>query len=196
MERKMTIARGLTRLKTIKAQMENITKEILLHGSWSSKEKHPYGESSFNNSKNDIQKNHQQAKEKVNSLFQQFNDLLGEYVKIKTAIDRANLSTKVEIHGKLMSLQEAMILRRDIDPYVSQLISANRTSVLNAERKVNSYNQSFTNVSDDVKEAVFASVVYLVDQKEIDKLNEFRVEFLTEIDGVLNEINAVTEIEV
>lgn len=191
-ERKMTIARGLTRLKTIKAQLEGISGNIKAYGAWVDKQKHPLGDTSHN----DIKRNHSQAKEKVQSLYQQFNDLMAEHIKIKKAIDRANMKTNIEVAGKVMTLHEALLYEREVAGFISQLTTAYKQSVVTAELKVKQFNSQFSGVQDDsAKAALLADVSYLVSRETIAELDKFTVEFLTEIDGIKNEVNALTEIE-
>lgn len=191
-ERKMTIARGLTRLKTIKAQLSSITQQIRSYGAWVDKTKHPLGDTTHN----DIKRNHAQAREKVESLYQQFHALKDEYIKIKTAIDKANMTTKVEVAGKVMTLHEALLYEREVADFIRSLTGAYQASVSTAELKVRQHNQSLNSVQDEAQKAILlADVSYLVSKENIEKLDAFTIEFLTEIDGLKNEVNAVTEIE-
>jgi len=194
-QRKMTIARGLTRLKTIKAQLSNIANQIGVYGAISSASRHPLGDQ-----KVPLNRNHNQAIEAVNSLYQQFDDLIKEFTKIKTAIDKANMSTYITVGGKTMTIQEALIYRRDIQPYVQALNSQYGRAVQKAENEVRSHNETINNKVKDLDEsaikALTAEVLYLVPRERMDGVNKFLVEFMTELDGTLNEVNAVTEIVV
>lgn len=191
-ERKMTIARGLTRLKTIKAQLNNISQQIGQYGAWVDKQKHPLGDTNHN----DIKKNHAQAREKVASLYQQFHDLKNEHIKIKLAIDKANMNTSIEVAGKIMTIHEALLYEREVASYISELTSAYKRSVSAAEQRVKLFNNQFNSVQEDnVKAALLADVSYLVSKDAIEELDKFTIEFLTEIDGIKNEVNALTEIE-
>lgn len=191
-ERKMTIARGLTRLKTIKAQLGNIAYQIGEGGAISNKSRHPMGEQ-----KASLDKNHKQAIEAINSLYQKFNDLTKEYIKIKLAIDKANMSTVISIGGKEMTIQEALIYRRDIQDYVQSLNSQYSRAVAKAQQDVDKHNRSLNTegMDETTLKAVLADVLYLVPRERINEVNEFLVEFMTELDGTLNEVNALTEID-
>jgi hypothetical protein len=192
-ERKLTIARGLTRLKTIKAQLENISTNIQQYGAWNDKTKHPLGDTTHN----DIKKNHAQAREKVASLYQQFNDLKAEYIKIKLAIDKANMVTDIEVAGKVMTIHEALIYEREIATFITRLTGAYKGSVASAELKVRQFNNQFANLQDEnIKASLLADISYLVSKDVIEELDKFAIEFLTEIDGIKNEVNALTEIQV
>ena len=192
-ERKMTIARGLTRLKTIKAQLESIANQIGAYAVISSKSRSPLGEQKVS-----LEKNHAQATEAVNSLYQQFHDLTNEYLKIKMAIDRANLSTVISVGGKEMTIQEALIYRRDIQQYVQSLNSQYGRAATVAQQAVDKHNSNVNTegMDDSTIKAVMAEVLYLVPRERINEVNKFLVEFMTELDGTLNEVNAITEIAV
>lgn len=191
-ERKMTIARGLTRLKTIKAQLGNIAYQIGEGGAISNKSRHPMGEQ-----KASLDKNHNQAIESINSLYQKFNDLTKEYIKIKLAIDKANMSTVISIGGKEMTIQEALIYRRDIQDYVQSLNAQYSRAVAKAQQDVDKHNRSLNTegMDETTLKAVLADVLYLVPRERINEVNKFLVEFMTELDGTLNEVNALTEID-
>lgn len=192
-ERKLTIARALTRLKTIKAQLIGINSNIQEYAAWSDKSKHPLGDTTHN----DLKKNHAQAREKIASLFQQATDLRSEYLKLKLAIDKANMETKIEIAGKVMTIHEALLYEREIAGFIASITQAYKRSVSEAQGKVNQYNYQFSNINDEgAKAALLADISYLVDKGEMDKLDKFTIEFLTEINGTKNEINALTEIHI
>ncbi len=192
-QRKMTIARGLTRLKTIKAQLNSIASQIGQSGAINNKVRHPLGET-----KVAIEKNQNQAIEAVNSLYQQFNDLTAEFLRIKLAIDKANLFTTINIGGKQMTIQEALIYRRDVHQYVQSLNNQYGRAVMTAQQAVDQYNRGLNTESMDEAtiRAVMADVLYLVPRERINEVNKFLVEFMTELDGTLNEVNAITEIVV
>lgn len=192
-ERKMTIARGLTRLKTIKAQLDNIADQIGEGGAICNKSRHPMGDQRVS-----LEKNHNQAIEEINSLYQKFNDLVKEYIKIKLAIDRANMTTVIRIGGKEMTIQEALIYRRDIAGYVHSLNSEYSRAVMKAQSQADNYNKNINTegMDETALKAVLADVLYLVPRERINEVNEFLVEFMTELDGTLNEVNAITEITV
>jgi hypothetical protein len=188
-ERKMTIKRGMTRLKTIKAQIENITEKIRDYGAINNKKMHPYGDM-----KVDLNKNHAQAKAEIESLFQQYNDLIQEYLKIKRAIARTNLSTMITVAGKTMTLVDAITYRDAVADFMTSMIQANNKAVAAAKYDVERYNTQFANIDENVRPQVIADVLYLVNQDQIKELDKFLIEFLTELDGELDSINAVTEL--
>lgn len=192
-KRTMTVARGLTRLKTIKAQLSHIADQIGRYGAISNKSR-----SSLGDQHADLPTNHKRAIEEINSLYQKFEDLKNEMVKIKLAIDKSNIVTEIVIADKVMTVQEALIYKRDVQAYVGGLTSQYGRSVSAAQLQADQHNRTINTKDMDpaTAAAVLAEVIYLVPKKKVDDLNKFQVEFLTELDGTLNESNALTQIEV
>jgi hypothetical protein len=192
-QRKMTIARALTRLKTIKAQLQKINNDIGNYGAISSKSRSPLGDP-----KASLDKNHNQAIEHIRSLYQQFEDLTKEYIKIKTAIDKANMQTIITVANKTMTIQEALVYRRDISKFVQELLGKYGQAVNRATDEVYRHNASIK--TDGMDEAavkvVLSEVLYLVPKEKIQESENFLTAFLVELDGILNEVNAITEIEI
>lgn len=189
MEREMTIARGLTRLKTIKAQLHSITDTFNSYSAYNNKKKHPLGDN-----KENVEKTHNKAQEEINSLYQQYNDLIKEYKCIKTAIDRTNMFTKVSISGEEMTIYEALLYKREVLDFKNGLLNSFKSSINKAQKDVENYNKQFVNANEELKKIVFADVSYLINKNKMDEVNKFIVEFITEIDGTLNEINALTKL--
>ena len=189
----MTIARAMTRRKTIKAQLEKITEDISKHAAINNKRLHI-----LSDEKNDIKKNHREATEKIKSLFQQFDDLKANYIKLTLAINKANLETDIIIAEQTMKIAEALVYKNEIQQYLMNLKLAYQKVVTKATQDVNQFNQNMKTdgLSEEVKKAVLADVLYLVPTEKMDELDTFLVEFITEVDGTLNEVNARTMIEV
>ena len=112
----MTIARAMTRRKTIKAQLDKITEDISKHGAINNKRLHI-----LSDEKNDIKKNHREATEKIKSLFQQFDDLKVNYIKLTLAINKANLETDIIIAEQTMKIAEALVYKSEIQLYLMNL---------------------------------------------------------------------------
>lgn len=191
--RTMSIKRGLTRLKTIKAQLNDISSKIRKYGAGSSKDKFD-----FVDTRTTRKKNHEEARKEVASLYQQFDDLVKEYSKIKKAINKANLETNITVGGKTMSIDDALTYQRHIQEYVRTLVNQYNRSVADAESKVNRYNigVNVEGLSPAEREEELASIVYLVDPKSIKEKDKFLVEFLSELDGCIDESNVLTQIEI
>jgi hypothetical protein len=191
--RTITIKRGLTRLKTIKAQLGDISSKIAQYGAGSSKEKFALVES-----RGTRKKNHEEARKEITSLYQQFDDLTNEYSKIKRAINKANLEKEIVIGDKVMTIDDALTYQRHIQDYVQSLVNSYNRAVNNAQNKVERANVGIdvSKLSASEQEEELASVVYNVDPKLIEEKNKFLVEFLTELDGLIDEANVLTHIEI
>lgn len=189
----MTVARAMTRKKTIKAQLEKITQDIAQYGAINNKKLHI-----LSDEKNEIKKNHREAQQKVESLYQQFNDLKGNFIKLTLAINKANLETDMIIADKPMKVAEALVYKNEIAEHLSNFKSAYTRAVNKASNDADMHNKNVKTegLSEQVKKEILADVLYLVPQDRIAEVDKFLVEFLTEIDGTLNEINATTLIEV
>lgn len=190
-ERAMTIARGLSRLKTIKAQLNDINNDILKYAAWNNRKKHPLGDNKAN-----VEKTHDQAQEKINSLYQKYNDLIHEYRNIKISIDRTNMVTTIEVADTKMTVHEAILYKREIGDMLKSLVSYYASSVKRAEDDVKEYNYKLNmdNFDESTKRQIIADVSYFINNKKIKEIDDFVNVFLNEIDGELNIINAITPI--
>jgi hypothetical protein len=189
--RTISIKRGLTRLKTIKAQLADISNKISKYGAGSSKDKFDIVDT-----RTSRKKNHEEARKEVSSLYQQFTDLTKEYAKIKRAINKANLETTITINGQVMTIDDALTYQRHIKDYVLSLVNSYNRAVANAENKVNRHNQtvSVEGLSPAERDEELASIVYLVDPEIMKANGAFLVEFMNELDGLIDEANVLTQI--
>lgn len=192
-ERQMTIARGLTRLKTIKAQI-NANNQVIRKSTTSSKRK-----SDLADMREDITVNHSKAKAVVESALQSNKALATEFVNIKLAIAKANLETQVMVAGRTMSLAEAMLLRREIKDIYGTVVSNYSQSLSNTNSEVQRYNDGVmanSNMSAEDKKVMMAETVSFLSFDTMNELNAFITVFMQEVDGTLNEVNALTAINV
>lgn len=192
-ERQMTIARGLTRLKTIKAQI-NANNQVIRKSTTSSKRK-----SDLADMREDINVNHSKAKAVVESALQSNKALATEFVNIKLAIAKANLENQVMVAGRTMSLAEAMLLRREIKDIYGAVVSSYSQSLSNTNSEVQRYNDGVmanSNMSAEDKKVMMAETVSFLSFDTMNELNAFITVFMQEVDGTLNEVNALTVINV
>lgn len=189
----ITVARAMTRKKTIKAQLDKITEDISQYGAINNKKLHI-----LSDEKAEIKKNHREAQAKVEALYQQFHALKDNYIKLSLAINKSNLETDMIIADKPMKVAEALIYKNEVEHYLTKLKQAYTRVVSRATLEVDSYNKNMKTdgLSEQVKKEVLADVLYLVPQERINEVDKFLVEFITEIDSTLNEINATTLLEV
>lgn len=189
-QRTMTIKRGMTRLKTIKGQLNNITEKIQQYGAVNDKQKHMLGDTTLPNTPEGIKKNHEEARKVVGALYQQFNDLINEYTKIKVAIDKANSETFIYVAGKRMSLREALIYKqRDgVSQFMRNMVTSYNNSVAMTMRNVQSYNTQFNSIPDgDARKPYLADVESMIDRNSVVELDNFLVKFMSEVDGELDD---------
>lgn len=192
-ERKMTIARGLTRLKTIKAQIVQ-NNDVLTNACVSSKKK-----SVLADMKLDLPENHRKAKEVVQSAMQSNEALFKEFIKIKNAITKANLTTLITVAGETMTIAEAMVLRQEVAGMAQQTLNTYSSSMNRVNAEVQRNNDTVmgnSNISAEDKKFMLADTVSFVSYDKMTEMNKFINVFLAEVDGTLNEVNALTEIEV
>jgi hypothetical protein len=192
-KRQITVKRGLTRLNTIEAQLVEIVNKIQSFGAISSKDKVELVDTKVSR-----EKNHELAREEVTKLLQKHQDLLAEYDKIKSGINKSNLTTLIEVAGKQMTVAEALLIEKDTKFKISNLNNAYTYSVSRAEQRVESFNQRINkdNMTADELEIAQAQVVYLVEPSEITKQREFLTEFVAEVNGIIDESNVLTVIEI
>jgi hypothetical protein len=189
-QRTMTIKRGMTRLKTIQAQLQGITSKIQQFAVINDKQKHLLGDTTISaNNPEELKKNHNQARQQVESYYQQFSDLTQEYIKIKVAIDKANSETYITVAGKRMSLREALLYKQagGITDYMKSMVNAYNNSVANAMRSVQQYNSQFNSIAEDARKPFLADVTSMVKRERIVELDDFLNKFVIEVDGELDD---------
>lgn len=190
-KRVMTIARGLGRLKTIKAQVDNIASDIRDFGMWSSMSLSPLSQ------KKDIKENHREAEAVMKQKLQSFQDLTLEASKIKLAIKDANSANMITVAGKTISIAYALVLRGFTMNMYRTVNSAYDSAIYKAQAAVDRHNASIKNIENAAaRAAVVADVAYFVSKKDADELRAFITEFDAEVDNLLNEANSRIEIEI
>lgn len=193
--RTMSVKRALTRLKTIEAQLEKMVSEFSRYSTESSKEI-----VSLVSTVGTIEENHENARVKMSSQYQKYTDLLAEYTRIKLAITKSNLETTLEIAGKTMTITESLLIESKTKHYMENLIQAVQKSERNSELKVRNFNDTILrnqSQSDSTDYSLLmAKVDFLIDREDLDKTEQFIVEFSTELHGLIDEMNVLTLIEV
>jgi hypothetical protein len=205
---KMSIHRALSELKMIDARIEKAILAI-----------EPTGVTQKDKLVNQFYKREDFEKE-AKSKLQSVNDLIERKNKIKSAIVKANSVTLVEINGNKMTIADAINFKHVIE-FKKKLISTLEHKHRNAKATVERNNKQVTDNAlklaeaalqkDNVKigdnDAVAITEPYLdknqyhiVDPLDVDKLVEtLQIEvsnFECEVDAVLSEINAITNIEI
>jgi len=176
------IQEGLSRLKIIRKRMNTLLKDISEYSAWPDKIKCPLGI---------VGKNQEysiaHAEKELKSKIQSYNDLKDEFIRLKIAIDKTNLSTFIEVAGVKMTLHEAILYKREVKGMVESLLHSHDTSVRKAQLTVDQYNRN---------EAITekANILYLFPQGDIAKSRAFIDEFTEEVDAKMQIANATTMI--
>ena len=178
----MLIQEGLSKLKTIRKRMQDIRGDVREFSVWNSKIKHPWGIKGGNQDYN-IKEAEQVARSKIQS----YHDLKNEFLRIKTAIDRTNIQTKITVAGKEFTLHEAILYKREVAEMLQELVGNYEHCALKVKRDVDRENEK-DNVS------VKSDVIYLFPSDEVEKTRKFINEFLEEVDGKMQIANATVNL--
>ncbi|TCS96808.1 hypothetical protein [Hazenella coriacea] len=180
----MLIQQGLSELKLIKKRMAKIKEELSTYSAWSSKKKHPWGIKGANQ-----EYTVKQAEKEVQAKIQAYHDLSQRFFLIKSAIDRTNLETKVTVAGKTFTLHEALLYKNHLIEMNKNLVDACDVAIRRAEMEVERYNNKKDRDSVDN-----ADLLYLFPRQEIEKVNQFNIEFMEQVDAALQIANATTSL--
>ncbi len=191
--RPITIKKGMTYIKTATKRLERITKQLEEYGAWDSKSKIP-----LVNTDGALETNHNKAKAEISSLIQSFFDLTAEIELTREAMDRTNLHATITVAGKTMTIQRALILRRLTQPFYKSFKSAYVKTVKLATAKVDQYNNNVVAMNRDANatevEALKAQLSVFIPRDKVESVEKFLSEFLEELDGALDDVNATQEL--
>lgn len=155
------------------------------------------------------------------STYQSIEDLINRKFKLKSALTKANVNTKVTIDGKEYTIIEAIEMKSIMDLKKSLLYKM--TSEINQSNKI--YESTSAQVDSDFERMLSTQVANITNKSDIQKVRDEYMEtfykqnevkmvdplkcndlanslqkdidkFLMEIDSALSEINATTLIEV
>lgn len=196
---KMTVAEGLAKLKLLDKRIEKETSSTAYVG-------YKVGSK--------VQDDFDASRAKAG--YQSVQDLIEYRTKVKMAINKSNLKTKVKVAGKEMTVLEA-IEQKSVINYKKALMNAIYNDLQNAKRRVE-YGNTETQERLDVqvqaafeksnkKEIESFSETFLKNngysledpikaERTIEKLDKEIDEFESEVDFVLSTSNATTTIEV
>ena len=166
----------------------------------------------------------EQDKKSFVSLKDKYNSLSEEYVRIKSAISKANVETHVDFKGEYLTISQ-LINKKVIMEKKSLLLTKIKTELNIVKRKEIETEEKVENVAEEriknlgevnpsllseISEQIYKSVrgefaftvsscygegIELFSEK-LEKDQEEVADFLNEIDFVLSEVNATTHIEV
>ena len=167
----MKIIEGLKQLKVIEKRMEKNRVQITQYASMVSTER-PYFDTE------------EKQKKEVQSFIQSNIDLLHEYLKLKSRIERTNLGVNVEMGGIQYSIADLLIIKRKLAKMITSTYEALNTTAAQSRMR----NLS---VGSGDRAPV---VVRLYDEKakntELDKWQDL----YSNVDSRLEVINATTDL--
>lgn len=193
----MSIARALTKLKTLDARISNNIRIIRSNAGINTKIISP-----LSNHK-DLNKNQDAAKKEIASLIASTKDMINHYVTVKNTIWKANQEVKLDTPLGEITLATALAYAQDAGKYVNSLAEALSAAVAAAENSSLKYNKNrvenntaLTNIDASVIEALSAQPLVLFNPAELSEATEKQIYLKTELNMVINEVNATTLIEV
>lgn len=126
-------------------------------------------------------------REEVAKLIQANGDLVTRAITLKGAIDRTNLDTIVEHHGKKLSIHELILLRIKWGHYmVGTYKSLNTTVGMNQFNLVSRQGVDATNPP---------KLITLYDEQKKNEALKYWQELIEDIDATLEVVNAVTDLK-
>lgn len=208
---KMTIHRALAELKLIDSRIEKAINVV-----------EPTGLMQLGKSVNGFYSK-EEFEKNVKSKYQSVTDLIDRKNSIKSAIVKANGTTKVNVSGKEMTISDAINFKT--------VIAVKKDLILQLQRKHNAVKAKFNQENEKINTVALDNAKIMIGKQGDDsvkpndedvknivepfvKRNEFHLvdplkieetieqlqievdEFEVEVDAVLSEINALTEIEI
>lgn len=176
---KLTITEALAEVKTIKARVEKKHANVLRYFGRHSNVKDPLekdgGSVAF-----------------IKAERQGIEDLLARWVRIRTAIQQANVSTKATVAGLERSVADWLNWRREIAPVQKAHVASFINGIQNARNEAKK--QGVAMVEKETGQA--PEIVICINEQEVAVLSESLETTLGELDGKLSLINATTVIDV
>ena len=170
----MKIIEALKNLKTIQKRIEKNCAEITQYCAYVSTEIPAF-------------ETEDKQKLEVNARIQANMDLESEYLRLKRAIEQTNLAVKITIAGRTYTITELISIKRVLGRYHTATYAA-----LNPQAAMNRLNDVYRKGVDAVNPARVISLY-----KEEDKNKNLREweDFMSQIDGKLEVLNAETELQ-
>lgn len=162
----MKLIEAMKELKTIEKRMDKNSKKITEYASSLDSERVQFGTPK------------EQEKE-VAGLVQANEDLMVNFLNLKTSIDQTNLNTKVDIEGKVYTIAELLIVKRRMASFM-----VNTYRALNEDKGRGLQRHRSDN----------AKVIVFFDEKKKNKGLEQWETLYERIDSRLEVVNATTEL--
>lgn len=123
---------------------------------------------------------------------QSLTDLLARKVSIRTAINKKNLETQVNVGDKVKSVAEWIIWRREAKPQELKVFQELQKSILNIRQQCQ---QKGLTLKDGEQPSKMNEVSCFISESKVNSAIESLNEIETTLDGKLSMINATTLIE-
>ena len=168
----MKIIEGLKELKLIESRMKKNAEQIEKYSSVLDTERCHF-------------ENEAVQTREVEQLVQANKDLQERYLQLKISIEHTNLATKVQIEGqkKDYSIYELIIIKRKLGSLIKQTYEAMNRKQADMRRI-----KSMTSQATPVK------VITLYDERKKNEALENHEKLMSNIDGRLEVVNAVTDL--
>lgn len=189
-DRTMTVKRCLTRLKTLKRQLDSNISDISMYGAWSNQSKHPLGIDNNDTTTTSVKQTIDRARTKVQSIFQSTESLLQEYNVLLVALARTNLHKTIKVADENMTIYEALMYKKYLLAYYDRLIDANDKAVSRAQKSVDRFNESSSIEVDGKK--IKADLVHFLSADKMQGYKDFNTKFLEELNGAIDDSNIRT----
>lgn len=195
---KMSVARALTKLKTLESRIIKAITHIQSYGGSHTKTLSP-----LSNSK-DLATNHKEAVRVIASDVQSIEDLLTYYRQVKKEINKSNTETYIDtgdFFGKI-TVSDALVLAREVANMYETYDNALNQAIASASKAATTYNNK--NLSSNIinstpvedLQKLQAQPLFLVDAALPEKVSQTWLFLRTELNPLINESNAITMIEV
>lgn len=194
----ISVARALTKLKTLELRITKAITHIETYGGTHTKTLSP-----LSNSK-DLATNQKDAAKVIASDVQAINDLIKYYRQVKQAVNKSNTETYIDTgdyFGKI-TVADALVLSRDINTIFVNYDSALTRVIAAASKAATNYNSknltaNITNSTplEDLQK-LQAQPLFLVDASVPERVSNISLFLMSELNPLINESNAITMIEV
>ena len=194
----ISVARALTKLKTLELRITKAITHIETYGGTHTKTLSP-----LSNSK-DLATNQKDAAKVMASDVQAINDLIKYYRQVKQAVNKSNTETYIDTgdyFGKI-TVADALVLSRDINTIFVNYDSALTRVIAAASKAATNYNSknltaNITNSTppEDLQK-LQAQPLFLVDASVPERVSNISLFLMSELNPLINESNAITMVEV
>lgn len=194
----ISVARALTKLKTLELRITKAITHIETYGGTHTKTLSP-----LSNSK-DLATNQKDAAKVIASDVQAINDLIKYYRQVKQAVNKSNTETYIDTgdyFGKI-TVADALVLSRDIntifvnyDSALTRVIAAATKAATNYNSKNLTANITNSTPPEDLQK-LQAQPLFLVDASVPERVSNISLFLMSELNPLINESNAITMVEV